>query len=53
MRIGIDMSRTAETKTGLASYAISLVTALARADPSCLVAVSPGKGQNEPLDELA
>jgi glycosyltransferase involved in cell wall biosynthesis len=32
MRIGIDMSRTAETKTGLASYAISLVTALARVD---------------------
>jgi glycosyltransferase involved in cell wall biosynthesis len=32
MRIGIDMSRTAETKTGLGSYASSLVTALARID---------------------
>lgn len=32
MRIGIDMSRTAETKTGLGSYAASLVAALARID---------------------
>lgn len=32
MRIGIDMSRTAETKTGLASYAESLVAGLARVD---------------------
>ncbi len=33
MRIGIDTSRTAETKTGLGSYACSLLDALARIDP--------------------
>ena len=32
MRIGIDMSRTAEAKTGLGSYATSLVAGLARVD---------------------
>ncbi len=32
MHIGIDMSRTAEPKTGLGSYASSLVAALARVD---------------------
>jgi hypothetical protein len=50
MRIGIDMSRTAETKTGLASYAISLVTALARV---ARLARPGGKGHNRGLDELA
>jgi glycosyltransferase involved in cell wall biosynthesis len=41
MRIGIDMSRTAETKTGLSSYAQSLVAALARVDRSNDYVVHP------------
>ncbi len=41
MRIGIDMSRTAETKTGLASYAESLVAGLARVDQTNKYVVYP------------